>query len=390
MSKLFLSILLTLLVTVISITAESVVDFKNWAEGYSLYYFTGGYPEINTAESFSDNDIPPKAFKPWTTQIRASGFAVMSASTLIGVNSGFPLLLNKGGRITDINRSTARSFREKTAGLTSGTVFSNSDTVFFHYYKDSLFSGKNDKGTDSGDKIEADGAEGPRTVLLELDAGAGSGDDFNIRVPEFGFADENPGWEPVELIRKDESYLIAWKYSDDKKTRFRYIRHDEDGVAVDEINEDFFRDEYALESIESGSFALRGFIRAARSGAAGDRLADAGDIYLRLSTAGQDEAAPVFYTSPNPKDGSSEHKLPVQLSACQNGDYWYVLSEDEVLFCGSDIRRLQLPDMPQGFKYKKIYVSGSDMVLSWEEERFPFTGRAGLMYVALRDIFNGE
>ena len=322
---------------------------------------------------------PQKEFKPWTAQIRLSGFAETENIVTLAVNAGYPLFFSvseaANGPVSP-EKKDAEDFARLTEGRTVGTIFSGEDQVYFHLYYDNMFSGI------------ASPEENAGPVLVRIAPGAGNL--FGFSEVETGFDDENPGWEPVEFIRKNDCSYIAWKYTDDKKTRFRYIKHDENGRPEDEIDEKYFRDEYSLQSMVNGPFALRGFIRAVREGAAGEALRNAGAVYLRLTTAIPGEDAPIYYYSPAPPATGQKKAFPKELPACRDGEVWYILSEDEVLLCGNNIRRLQLPKLPAGFGYRELWVSGDEMIVSWEETRFLYTGRSGMMYIKMRDILNGR
>ena len=373
---------------VFNLSAAEVIEaaeFNRLAESVQIISFYDGYPENNLLSSGSIEDLPERNFKPWTNQLRVAGFASVSSGVVIGINAGYPLFLTTkpGGpaALTSPAGAIAEQFKTDAEGLTIGTIFSENDNVFFHLYRDSFF---NQTGTDT---VEGSGAH---PVLLEVSLNSFS--DCRLTRHDYDFADENPDWEPVEYIRKENGSLIAWKYTDDKKTRFRYIRHDNEGVSVDEIDEKFFRDEYNISPVETSPFALRGFIRAVRDGSLGDALKAAGDVYLSLSSEpaeGDGAAAPAFYLANAPKSVlAAERRLPVQLAACPDNELWYILADDELFICGADISRFKLPGLPEGFSYEELWVQGKDMIISWEESRFPYIGRSGMMYVRLRDILN--
>ncbi len=388
-------------VSAVSLFSESTIAPRFWISEAKLYYFCGGTEEYRYADAakpgdpeqlrhngrlFSFNNIPKTKFKAWPNQIRISGFAKTNFGTVIIVNSGFPLILD--GYIKRLCPSEADDFLDLSAGLTSGTVFVKrtagateaepllSDGVFIHLYYDSIFDTK---------RLSVINL--PKPVLIKLEQGVGS-DCFKISIPEFGFSEDNYGWEPVEFLHKDDNNFVAWKCSDEKKTLFRYIRHDADGKPDDEISERHFRDEYSIYPAEEGPFALRGFLRAAREGFAGESLRDAGELFFRLTTALPGGEFPVYYHSPAPQKKANRMgtRPPVQLAACVEGDYWFILSDNQFFCCGDDIRRLSLPELPDGFEYTDFTVSGADVILGWEEVIFPYTGRSGMIHLKMRDI----
>ncbi len=364
---------------IITVAAAAVFSEEGWITNTSVYYFTDGYPEYIQLAGDNLLDIPQKEFKPWTAQIRLSGFAETNDRTVLVVNAGYPLFSGLSG-VTDgpvsPERAEAEEFVRLTEGRTVGTVYSEENHIYIHLYCDNMFSDISSQ------------AENPGPVIVRIDPA--DGNRFSFSEVETGFEEGNPGWEPVEFIRKDDCSFIAWKYTDDKKTRFRYIRHDENGLPADEIDEKYFRDEYSLQSMVNGPFALRGFIRAVREGAAGEELRTAGAIYLRLTTARPGEDAPLYYYSPAPPATERNKAVPMELPACRDGEVWYILSGDEILLCGNNIRRLQLPGLPADFEYRELWVSGDEMIVSWEETRFLYTGRSGMMYIKMRDILNGR
>lgn len=355
-----------------------------WAQTVKAFYFSEKYPcffEISPSEL---ENIPAKEFLPWTIQQRVSGYALTKYGLVIGVNAGPPLLFStaESGKTSFIppDPGTASRFIELSRGLTERIAYCTEDQVFFHNYVDDLFS---DEAESKGaEHREGDPAAGNYLLSIDLTEEGFS----EIDRPDFGFIDGSPEWQPVEMIYRNNETLVAWKYSDDKKTRFRYVRHNQSGEAYTEINESYFRDEYRLKPIEESSFELRGFLRAVRTGSAGSGLEEAGDVFLKMSTALPNEDFPVFYHADNTT--GIRDALPVQLSACRDEDRLFVLSDNEVLLCREDIRRMKLPQLPPGFKYRRIWASGKDMIISWEESMFPYSARAGMMHITMRDIIN--
>lgn len=359
-------------------------EFSSWAGGADIYFFdnsgicrfsgslSGGGPTVG--DYFSK--IPAKEFMPWTQQLRVGGFAAAGDELVIGINRGWPLMLDSSAvprmRFQPPAAETREDYLELSGDRSLGTIYSKDNSVYFHLYKDSIFS----SGAESGE----------RNFLLELNT-EGAGGAGTVIAEGLDFPEAEEGWEPVELISNSEGLLCAWKYSDEKKTRFRYLRHNDAGAAVKEIDEDYFRDEYPLIPFSDGPFALRGFIRALREHILDDVLKNTGEVFLELSAA--DSGAytgiyPAFFHDENGGRGSG--KLPVILPAAGAGDLWYVLSGNAVIRCGENISLCLLPELPDGVRYDRIWADSGRMIVSWEETRFPFIGRSGMMYVNLRDI----
>jgi len=366
--------------------APAPAEFNYWASNLIIYSFHDGGSGYSAAAVDDANDaaavisgFPAVDFRPWTNKRRLAGFAETDYGLVIAVNRGYPLFLSAGNSIEAPGRTIADEFSLLTSDRTIGTVFTDGKTVSFHLYRDSLFNPVL-TGADPGEKMP-----------VRIDLNRNSQGVFSINLPEYDFSAENPGWEPVEFIHKSGKDLIAWKYTDDKKTRFRYIVHSEDGSSVDEIDESYFRDEYNLTDSESGPFAVRGFVRAVREGAFDESLKDAGDIYIRLSTALPGQGSPMFYYSSAARSTQvfgAGASLPVEFEACLYDDTCYVLYNDLILICGADISLYRLPQLPDGFVYSGIYSDGKNLVAGWEEKRFPFIGRTGMMQIKMRDILN--
>jgi len=381
---------LIILSAAVAVSAEPLrpLPFDDWAERADVYFFNGGGDLYRKAGTLGEsarpddiskvfNKIPEKKFLPWPEQLRVSGFGETAGGLIIGINGGFPLEFDPSVPDSDVfikpEPMIRSDYQKFTSGMTLATVFTEEHSVYFHFYRDDLFS--KDGGTGNAN-------------LLRFDTSRTGGGALSLVT--LGFADDNPEWEPVEFINTQGGSLTAWKYSDDKKTRFRYIRHAEDGAAEKEIDENYFRDAYQLIPFDEGSFALRGFVRAVREGVIAGRLQDAGDVYLKLSSfdAGKfrDDYPAYFYDGG--EGGSSSGKLPVFLSASGREGVWFVLSENKLIRCDSNITVCSLPSLPSGFKYKELWTDSEHMIVSWEETRFPYIGRSGMMYIGLRDILN--
>ena len=376
--------LLILLSVAGPLTADSAAD---WVRELRIFSLTAGYPAVAEYKSGTDNiselieGLPKRDFKPWTAALRPAGFIRTEAGTVAVVNGGYPILFTggSGSGFTEPSRSAAEAYLESSRGLTVGTLFVDGDgAAGIHLYRDRFFN--------SGSSAQT--GEGSPAIRLMMEADG----DFELEIPSCEFAEANPEWEPVELIRKDGRNLISWKYSDEKKTRFRYLIHEDDGNAVDEIDAGFFRDEYNIRDIGAGPFALRGFERAVREGAAGALPADSGDIYLRLTTAGPaDGDVPEAWLASAGRRGRTG--LPAEFPACSSGSgeasaLWYILGGTEVYVCGAGLSVLPLPALPPGFVWTDIHVEDGEMLLCFEEQRFPFTGRSGMILIGMRDILD--
>ena len=337
------------------------------------------YPEIaevrmNGADGFNAGiaAMPQKDFKPWTNQLRPAGFVNLPEGAMVAVNGGYPVLFKtQTGEFVSPDSRMVSSYLAESSGLTIGSLYAGNDGAGIHLYLDHFFN-----TAASGEDAAED-----KPVVIEVSVGAP--DVFSLEIPEYSFSLQNPGWEPVEFIYKDEKNIIAWKYSDEKKSLFRYIIHSRDGESLDEIDENYFRDEYELIAADDGPFALRGFVRAVREGSAGEGLKDAGEIFIRLA-AGCKSASESVYHAGAP--GTAQTAAPVQLQACSDGDTWYILDDNTVFVCGSNIVSNQLPKLPDGFKYTGIWAGGGYMLLSWEESRFLYTARSGMIQIKMRDI----
>ncbi|MBI9107278.1 MAG: hypothetical protein JEZ04_11095 [Spirochaetales bacterium] len=364
------------------------LSFDLWASRAEVFFFDDsrelyGYAgSIDPSGTFSVDkdifpDIPEKMFLPWSEARSVSGFTGTSEDLIIGINKGYPLRFDASGYETlRFERPSAEvidEYLDFSAGRTLGTVFTESGSVYFHFYKDVLF----DTGAD-------DAAQGDSSAsfLLRYESGR------NLSAVDLKFAEVDPDWEPVEFISTAEGSMAAWKYSDEKKTRFRYIKHAEDGTALKEIDEAYFRDGYALIPFSEGSFSLRGFIRAVREGVLPGQLADAGDVFLKLSSteaSAYSENYPAFFFD-RADSGSSALKSPVLLPAAGGGNLWYILSDDTIIRCADNVSVCSLPELPPGFRYKELWAGGEYLIVSWEETRFPLIGRSGMITVRLSDI----
>ncbi|MDC7226213.1 MAG: hypothetical protein PQJ61_05570 [Spirochaetales bacterium] len=390
-------LLLTIFFTAAAAAQTEAAVFSEWAASARLIVFDAGYPELVESDRFSgsgliDNSLAAAIeassemdFKPQTRALRTAGFAQLPDGILIIVNCGYPILLDTQHDnqtvIVQPDANTAEDYLKKSAGMTVGTVYVEGGTAGIHLYKDRLFV--------SDDDMQESGRSDNDVRPVVIECTVGPSGMFSIDIPEYRFAAENPGWEAVELIHRENYSLVAWKYSDDKKSRFRYIIHDENGNAIDETDEKRFRDEYNLKPAELGPFALRGFVQAAREGAV-KGLQDYGDLYLRQSLASESSAGTdvdVYYS----KAGSAaadRNRAPAQLQVCSDGELWYVLSGESVFVCGRNISRNELPSLPDNFRYTDIWASGRTMLICYEERRFPFNGRSGMILIKMRDILN--
>ena len=380
--RIFLPFLVFCLISAAASAAPAeLVPFDRWASGADVYYFTSDDTLFGAAGSIGAggsaaailSELPEAEFRPVSRQRRIAGFAENADRLVIGINCGYPIFLDEESGIPERPRPGVRSgFLEKTGCRTLGNIFADGDELIFHYYNDRTL------GAASPDTPELRGL-----LRMSFDSG---GKAVMDELP-LGFGEDNPEWEPVELVSAEGGWLAAWKYTDDKKTRFRYIKHDESGRPVEEIDEKYFRDGYALVPFDEGGFELRGFLRAAREGVLGRALGSAGDIFLRLSA---DDAAGVSAEYPacfhdSAQAAGSRMSVPRILPASRGDRFWFVLDGDRIIRCGGNLAVLSLPDLPPGFRYRELWAGRGMLILGWEESEFPEIGRAGMMLVRMRD-----
>ncbi len=364
----------------------SVFDYRSSTEKVGIFYLNDSGQLLPVP--MRDNPdagrilslVPAKDFIAWTDQLHIADFRSGTKGVVAGINGALPKVIffeNGLPIFPEIKSGNETSFMRQAEYRCLGSLLGSGSDILFHFFGDDIFS-------------DNAGVRKPSAQLVRYSAAGSGADRFEFIDIAVNGMDE--GWEPVEIIRTSEGFFIAWKYSDEKKTLFRYLQHDNEGKAINEIDESYFRAKYNPVDIESTPFALRGFRRAAGEGLLGDEIRDAGIIYLNMNSesAGlsglEDHLSPVTVISRS-DDGRNAYRSPLVLEACYAEGRWNILYSNKIIVCGDELRIIKLPVLPEDFRYTGIWSDGSNYLLSWEEFRFPEIGRAGLISLAFGDIF---
>jgi len=335
---------------------------ENAASPSGWYYFSdsGIHPAQNPAE------IPARTFVPWTEAVRVSDTAIID---------GIPaFLINRLGLMTTGSGDAPPALHTDAALLSSATaagIYRPGTETEVRLYRNSFFTGS--------DKTAAGADENGSACLARFDPATGTFS-VSLTAADFGLPRDA---QCVTLDRIGSMWYAAFKYEQNSKVQFSYLEFESfpvrkaagesaDFTGTAKISADAYRKSVtpfpwrdapeSVVSVLSGVPATTGFnLR----------------VYTPLSRS----------TETYIRSGEG---TPVDGTAFVSDDKTAVLFADGTFYLGNGdtsgkVQVLQLPTLSNGYVYTSFVLSGKKLLVSWEEQRFFETGRAGLLEIALPD-----
>jgi hypothetical protein len=338
--------------------AGSVVETSDGAPADDVlcYIFEGG--SLTAIEDI--RRLPEGDRKPWTRQVRVVdarriGNELYCAVNGIGVFI-FSDIFAAGGELQYKTISHSDIFDERTIG----SFFFYDSTLFCHLYSDSVLSSEKP----SSQPI----------ALLSIDP-----EDNLPKIIPFSFQDRNPGWELALLSpQPDGLWSLAWKYSSEEKTMFRYSDLDVKAWAETEITEEEFLNNLMPLDEASAPQKLKKAAHAAFG--TGERAEQpvVVDISVQNSRAGTRQTYR-FGPSGALRNGEGRYEL---LDCFEDrGVFYLLLPQGEIIFINSEGEdgEFRLPSLPPGFVYTGFVTDGRKIIAFWEEQDFTLVGSAGIL-----------
>jgi hypothetical protein len=306
------------------------------------------------------------SFLPWTIQERVSDIAYDSGKIVIGINGyGVAFLEEDKGTNQEFHYFFDRAlFSERT--LTMLLPFG--DEICCHFYiNTSLGAGPAGKASRAGCNFAFFPAQGVLDRFMPYILPSETDQD--------GY--EAVGFLPATKI----DWYIEWKKAG-AVTRFRYSQYEMSGSRETAISREQYRDAYSFKNVNLGSVP-RAIKLLAREIKKRD-LPDAESTSYHFLTKDKETNLVTRYESKgdaDPRDDSFEIRNVFMFIDERNA---YALSDKAILWmeqASTDIHEIELPAMPDGFRYTGLFVSDRSILLSFEESSFFKTGNAGLLVI---------
>jgi hypothetical protein len=305
-------------------------------------------------------EIPPR---PWTVQGRIADMSLWENQVFLAVN-GYglaalrPASLEEGDRI--------RYFYDPTlfAQRTISTLIAEPQSVLCHLYFNKLLN------TVSEESLLLQGIS-----LVRLHPGE---DIYELIIPPF--QESHPDWEAVGFLPQSrERFLVEWKSTDERETRFHYALLTLNPSAETPVDRARFRGGYNFRALEEAPPALRRLLESAARSLAPAQSGVTVHFLVR-SPFGPLLRRYAYHAAPG--DNGRETSRILTLHAVDSGERSWLLLPDGVLLSGASAeeepRRQVLPQLPGQFRYTDLLLSGDSLLVPWEEVFFIRVGAAGL------------
>ncbi len=311
-----------------------------------------------------------RSFQPWTVQYRPAGFVHVGNTVFCGIN-GAGLLRFRLDEET-VGDYTMHLNRFLFSGRTIGNLFAFKGSVYCHLYRNVLFS-----------------TTPPASEPLVLITASPEGPSLRAVVPPFQIA--NPEWEAVQLVPSfDEGLFAAWKTIEQEKTLFRYSRLSIDTLREVEISEEEFRSVYQFLSGDEVPKQLVRYGDEAFHSAENPRIehrqqegASHLPAVVHLSVKYKEYLRPERYRFGVIETLERKESGFISLKGMRVGSDYYILRDTlqciHVVPKRGAVREIALPLLPENRVYTDFWTDGKRLIVSWEEQRFPDVGEAGLV-----------
>lgn len=338
---------------------------------HKWFYFTGeGYEKVAKI-----NQVPEKAFLPWTEAVRIS-------SANCTETDGFAIVNRLGILCFENDKMFFSKDETLFSNRTAGNLLFCNETPIFSLYKSSFFN----ETTNVSEKFETNVNQ---YFLVQFDC------DAKISYPLINSSNLSslPNAEVIDFIWNGIDWICCIKSVQDYKTTFEYLSFSptvslltlspataDGSISIKESSVEEFRNakaqieyEHAPERIKN---LLAGFSK-----------------YTSFNV----EINTVFGTSERTYLNKKNDEVPLNAKAILADTWAAALFEDGTMFFegalqSSHILRdgkpiaIRLPVLPANFIYSDFCISGTTLYAAWEESQFYKTGRSGFICIDLEKI----
>jgi hypothetical protein len=296
------------------------------------------------------------ARKPWTVQSRVADMAWLGETLYLAVNGGglAEAVIGVDGSAGFVYHLDALIFAHRTVTA----IVPRQGTLVAHLYFNALLN----------DAQQKDLTLAGVSLVSYLPGKS----DFSFLIPPF--QRKNPDWEAVGFApESQDSFAMEWKFTDAAETRFAYTRFHPDTKAEETVSRDAFLAALGVPSTSGPAVPsdLSAFFDACKAGIPSLSAGSA----LQFSLRSRENPVRTNYRS----EPESESALSISVFEAQ-GERYALLPSGQVLVAALGARHtIDLPALPEEFRYTDIIKASGFLVVSWEEVSFTDVGRAGIL-----------
>ena len=306
--------------------------------------------------------------QPWTVQERVSDLITLRKQVYLGVNGHgiAELITDADGEAGFDYFYDPLIFRYRTLTTLIPERDPAGDSLLCHLYFNRLLN------VISEAELKLQGIS-----LLRLIPSSGI---YSFLTPPY--QEEHPEWEAVGFVPvTPQEFYIQWKYSDRNRTLFSYSRFDLADPEEEEVEALAYRKSYGFEDARKTG-ALGVVLGEARRLLDAPGYSTAYQLHIR-----SDDQPLVRRYEYHPADFISAEEIRLYtLFGFHRGEGYLLLLPDGLLLQGSSgsrqIRRFQLPSLPEGCFYTDLLLHGSYLLAGWEQTAFTDVGAAGIFFTA--------
>lgn len=320
--------------------------------------------------------VPPNAgepsrtpLQPWTVQQRISEIVTLGECVYLGVNGHgiAELLPDADGTASFKYFYDPLIFRYRTLTTLIPEPGPQGDSLLCHLYFNRILN------VVSQTELKLQGIS-----LLRLTPSSGI---YEFCTPPY--QEEHPEWEAVGFVPvTPREFYLQWKYSDRNRTLFSYSHFDLAGLKEEEVETLAYRKSYRFEDARETS-VLRVLLAEARKLLDAPGFSTAYQLHIRS----EDQPLPRRYEY-HPEDFTRAEEIRLfTLPGVYRGEGYLLLLPDGLLLQGTSgsrqIRRFQLPPLPEGHVYTDLSLHGSYLLAGWERTAFTDVGAAGIFFASV-------
>ncbi len=301
-----------------------------------------------------------EADKPWTVQPSPAGIIQTGDRVYIGINRHGCIQVLPGGSedLAFAERFDLDVFDNRTIG----SLFPFDGTVYVHVYVNMIL-GNDDPANSLGN-------------LYYLDTRQ------NVYTPvELGRDPRN--WELTDIAVLPEGWNLMWRGTGECRGRVEYEKRNPPDLSGRAISADDFRGGYEFIPVESGPALFRTAYKKLQR--------YYGDSPLVLHIVEHSvhpksiEEVGKYYLAGDREKITQEGTVFLLLQAVKKGNERFLLVSDPPLVIhgtsGDDISVVRLPEPEKSTAYTYFWPLDGGLLLAWEQKRFSYTGRSGLLFI---------
>jgi len=301
-----------------------------------------------------------EADKPWTVQSSPAGIIQAGDRVYIGINRhGCIQVLpaEEGGLVFD-GRFAPDIFDNRTIG----SMFPFDGTVYIHVYVNMIL-GNDDPANSQNNLYYLDTQQNDYTAV------------------ELGRDPRN--WELTDVAVLPDGWNLMWRGTGECRGRVEYEKRNSPDLSGRAISAGDFRGGYQFVPVESGPPLFRAAYKKLQ------HYYGESPVVLHIVEHSvhpkSKEDVRKYYLAGDREKITEEGAVFLLLQAVRKGNERFLLVPDPPLVMHGtsreDISVVQLPEPGKSAAYTYLWPLNGGLLLAWEQKRFSYTGRSGLLFI---------